>query len=110
MSSKPFLDIVHKAMLDLRAWQERNPGVEPTVWAIPTCGTIAGQVIVADRAPDEAYRRGGHYMPRVIRPSDNRAHTARQWNFVPFAEQWNVLYRALYREPILPPVSAKLEA
>jgi hypothetical protein len=77
-----------------------------TVWAIPTYGNEPGRVIVAHCLPPELYERGARYLPRVIRPSDNRASRYTSWGWVPYSEQFHVLWHALRREPILPIVEA----
>lgn len=110
MANDVYKAIVTQAVADLQAWQRRHPGQEATVWAVPTWGNVAGQVIVADSVDPSFYRRGAYYMPRVIRPCDNRASTFQTWGSTPYSAQFGILYAALYREPILPPVPAKLEA
>ncbi len=104
-----FRAIVSQAVVDLQSYQKRHPMSEPVVWAIPTLGNEPGSVIVTGpngRPDDRFYNRPPGYMPRVIRPRDNNASTLNSWGWVPFSAQFGVLYQALYREPILPPVTS----
>ena len=103
-----FTVMVKQATSDLQAALRRAAGSDEgvVVWAIPTYDKINGQIIVAPSVPAEFYDRPAAFMPRVIRPADNRAHRAPSWGWVPYSDQFHVLWQALRHEPILPNVES----
>lgn len=101
-----YTTMVKQAAADL-ATALRRKGTDSgvVVWAIPTYGREAGRIVVTTREnelPGALFDRPAAYIPKVIRPNDNRAHTATSWGWVPFSVQFDVLWRACRREPILP--------
>lgn len=101
--------MIEKAVAELQAAQRRSGTAEVVVWAIPTYGDEAGQIVITSQTetPDARfYNRPPAYAPRVIRPSDNRASNYTTWGWVPYGCQYHVMYEAMRREPILPPLKA----
>lgn len=101
-----YRSMIQKAVSEIQAIQKTGFPGSVTVWAIPTFCDEAGQILVLpdDKDPEPRfYKRPPGYMPRVIRPCDNRASTFRYWSAVPYSAQFGILYEACRREPILPP-------